>query len=354
MGFKEKINTVRRSIMRSLTENLGRSNPTEKPGPITNVRRVLISRPNHRLGNLILITPLIQEVSAAYPKCKIDLFVKGGIAPEIFRNYNNINTIIELPKKPFKEPLQYLKSWSKIRKTDYDLVINADKKSSSGRLSAKYSRSRFKLFGDTLSESVALMFCDFEHLAKTSVYDFRFAISQQSVFEWNEKVPNLDLKLDLSEISHGRRILKKIAPDDKKVISLFTYASGEKCHSKEWWEEFYEKVRLSFLDHTIIEILPAENVSQIGFKAPTFYSRDIREIASVIANTAVFIGADSGIMHLASASKIPVVGLFNVTNPLKYGPYNNNSFAIETEYDDMENIIDVLDTILRHRLNNWR
>jgi ADP-heptose:LPS heptosyltransferase len=41
-----------------------------------------------------------------------------------------------------------------------------------------------------------------------------------------------------------------------------------------------------------------ENVSQIAFKSPTFYSKDIREIGAVIANTEIFIGADSGIMHL--------------------------------------------------------
>jgi ADP-heptose:LPS heptosyltransferase len=36
-----------------------------------------------------------------------------------------------------------------------------------------------------------------------------------------------------------------------------------------------------------------------------FYSKDIREIGAVIANTEIFIGADSGIMHLASASLTP-------------------------------------------------
>jgi predicted Rossmann-fold nucleotide-binding protein len=57
-------------------------------------------------------------------------------------------------------------------------------------------------------------------------------------------------------------------------------------------------------------VLPVENVSQIGFKAPTFYSKDVREIGALMANTEVFIGGDSGIMHLASASKVSTVGLF--------------------------------------------
>ena len=47
------------------------------------IKRILICRPNHRLGNLLLITPLIQEISETFPDCKIDLFVKGGIAPTV-------------------------------------------------------------------------------------------------------------------------------------------------------------------------------------------------------------------------------------------------------------------------------
>jgi hypothetical protein len=46
-------------------------------------------------------------------------------------------------------------------------------------------------------------------------------------------------------------------------------------------------------DYNIIEILPVENVSQIAFKSPVFYSKDIREIGAVIANTEIFIGADN-------------------------------------------------------------
>jgi len=50
-----------------------------------------------------------------------------------------------------------------------------------------------------------------------------------------------------------------------------------------------------------------------------------------------FVGADSGMMHLASAAQLPVVGLFSVTNTDKYAPYGAKSVAIntnETTIDD--------------------
>jgi len=40
----------------------------------TIVQSVLICRPNHRLGNQLLITPIVQEVIDVFPEAKIDLF----------------------------------------------------------------------------------------------------------------------------------------------------------------------------------------------------------------------------------------------------------------------------------------
>ncbi len=110
---------------------------------------------------------------------------------------------------------------------------------------------------------------------------------------------------------------------------------------------FYERLKSEYPDYNIIEVLPVENVSQIGFKAPTFYSKDIREIGSLIANTEVFIGADSGIMHLASSVQTPTVGLFSVTNIKMYAPYNNNSLAIDTNSGSIDDWIKILDSILK-------
>jgi hypothetical protein len=43
---------------------------------------------------------------------------------------------------------------------------------------------------------------------------------------------------------------------------------------------FFAALLQEFPDYNIIEILPVENVSQIEFKSPTFYSKDIREIGN--------------------------------------------------------------------------
>jgi ADP-heptose:LPS heptosyltransferase len=347
MSILKKVNVFRRILTRSLTKNIGSSHFEQKID-LTHkieIKRILISRPNHRLGNLLLITPLVQDVITTFPDCKIDLFVKGGLAPIVFKNYTNINYIIELPKKPFKHLIRYFQVWTKIKRQRYDIVINVDKGSSSGRLSAQFANAKYKFFGET-DETIQLKHNDYGHIAKYPVYEFRSFLTKLGFQENENPVPSLDLKLSLSELTEGKKIVDKIVPNDKKTISIFTYATDDKCYSETWWEEFYERLKTEYQNYNIIEVLPVENISKIGFKAPTFYSKDIREIGSVIANTSIFIGADSGIMHLASAVQTPTVGLFSRNNQSTYLPYNNNSVAINTNTSTIDEWIKIINTIL--------
>ena len=351
MSILKKVNVYRRILTKSLTKNIGNShrNQTIDLSQKIEIKRVLISRPNHRLGNLLLITPLVQDVNATFPDCKIDLFVKGGLTPIIFENYKNINTIIELPKKPFKNLIAYFKVWVQLKSAKYDFVINVNKNSSSGRLSAQFADAKYKFFG---AEDTTLQakYSDYGHIAKSPVYEFRSFLTQLGFPENTNSVPSLDLKLSANELAIGKKTVDEIVPATKKTISIFTYATDDKCYSTAWWHDFYAALLREFPDYNIIEILPVENVSQIEFKAPTFYSKDIREIGAVIANTEIFIGADSGIMHLASASLTPTVGLFSRPNQVTYAPYNNDSTAINTNSSSTETSIKIIKDILAKRL----
>jgi ADP-heptose:LPS heptosyltransferase len=322
--------------MHSLTKNVGNSakvsgNPFDHS---KKVRRILVTRPNHRLGNLLLITPLIQEIEALFPECKVDLFIKGGLGPVIFKNYSNIGKIIQLPKKHFKAIGSYLGGWLSLKRNQYDIVINVEKGSSSGRLSAQFANSRHYFFGDADESSV-----DDKHIARYPVYNLRNYLSKIGLNCPNTNIPPLDLKLDDAEKASGKVLLSNIVKNDKSTISIFTFATGSKCYSEDWWADIYQKLVADFPDFNVVEILPVENVSQIAFQAPTFYSKDVREIAAVIANTEVFIGADSGIMHLASSALTPTIGLFTVSNASKYGPYGNQSVAIDTNMPDYKDSI---------------
>lgn len=332
MNITKDLNRIRKLFFTGATNRIANDAEVIKAAELESVRKILICRPNQRLGNLLLITPLLLELEATFPDAKIDLIVKGGLANPLFEQYSNINEIIQLPKRPFINPISYINNYFKAIGSQYDLVINATDDSSSGRIITKKSNGTYKLFGKPTTVYWADK-TDNKHIAKKPILALREFTGRSRAID----IPQLDLKLTKSELRNGHQILIDINKNHKKTICIFTFATGNKMHSKDWWNKLYLEMKLNFKDYNIVEILPMENVSQIDFKAPTFYGRDIRELGAVMAASDVFVGADSGIMHLASSVHVPTLGLFNITDIDMYRPYNHLSQAINTtEIDHLE------------------
>jgi ADP-heptose:LPS heptosyltransferase len=57
----------------------------------------------------------------------------------------------------------------------------------------------------------------------------------------------------------------------------------------------------------------------------------LRDLCHVLKNASLFVGVDSGIMHLASSLDIPVVGIFGPTDPFYVGPQNAKSLLVRKE-----------------------
>ena len=337
MSFKMQINQVRRTIMHSLTGSIG-NNSFIKPNlnPNHQFKRILVSRPNQRLGNTLLLTPLLQELEKEFPSAKIDFFVKGKVAPIIFENYKNVGQIIELPKKPFKELKNYIAVWIKVKSIKYDLVINVEKGSSSGRLSTKFSNSKFKLFGNEFINDEN--FSDQIHFAKSPVYQIRSFLKWYDGQSRNDEYPNLNIALSKNEIESGKEKLINLGIDQtKKTIGIFTYATGQKCYCLEWWAKFYTYLYPEFeKEYNLIEILPVEDISMLNRVLKTYYSKDVREIAAVMNNCELVIAADSGMMHLSSSAPTKTLGLFRFDNFEKYKPYGAGNGYVYV-YDNNQN-----------------
>jgi heptosyltransferase III len=347
MNALKTINSFRRFIMRGLTKKIGatRATLTNRLNNADQVIRILICRPNHRLGNLLMTTPMIQEVSDMFPRASIDLFVKGSVVKEIFQNYSNIRNIFQLPKKPAKALGKYIATWLLLKKDAYDLVINIDRNSASGRLATQFANGTHKFF-DGAGYEVYSRQSNYRHLAASPVYQLRDFISYLGIPTIERPAPVLNLKLTNEELESGLRRLSLLVDATKPTICIFTYATGTKCFPRSWWSEFYLRLKQKFLNCNVIEILPIENLSLISFEAPAFYSKNIREIGSLIANTQLFIGADSGMMHLANASQTPTIGLFSVTDHLLYGPYGNHSVGLNMKEHTVDDCLDIAARIL--------
>jgi ADP-heptose:LPS heptosyltransferase len=332
--FHGRLHERRRRAVRGALDRLLGKVASVAPGglPTTGIHRVLVLRPNHRLGNMLLVTPLLAELERLYPGAEVDIVGAGHAAATVFAGYPTVRAIENLHQRIVRHLPATFALLGRLRKTTYDLAIDAGGGSQSGRLLLALSRARFKL---DCAEPSATDPGRPRHLAQRPVHALRRAYAGDAAGSW----PAMDLRLDDHERMRGRHLLLKVlgppAPGpDTMVVAIFANATGPKRQDTAWWNAFIGALDVPGRDIRIVEIVAAHAVSQLQSRHATFYSRDLRKMAAVIAAADVFISADCGVMHLAVASGVRTFGLFSVTDANKYAPYGNGSAAIDNRSGD--------------------
>ena len=55
---------------------------------------------------------------------------------------------------------------------------------------------------------------------------------------------------------------------------------------------------------------------------------DLAYVTAALSSATVFVGNDSGLMHMAAALGVPTIGLFGPSNDVRYGPYGEGHHII--------------------------
>ncbi len=305
---------------------------------VSQVRSVLICRPNHRLGNMLLLTPLIVELDRLLPHARIDIVAGGNDAPEIFRGFANVQCVHCLSRRMIRHPLVLLRTIRLLRHRHYDLAIDPCEASQSGRALLVLARARQGVAlpgaaGENRELRSRLLQEAPRHFAQLPVFLLRNALPDGLVSDTSQ-YPPLDIALTRADRSAARVMLDKMlaaipGPATLK-LGIFTGATGAKRYEPSWWSQFVKTVRQQQPDWSIVEILPPGNHSTTVADLPHYASSNVRQVAALISCLDAFVCADSGVMHLASASGTPTVGLFSQTDPRKYKPYGNNGCGLVT------------------------
>ena len=303
--------------------------------PATGIYRILVCRSVQTLGDSLTLTPLLQELSQTYPGAEIDVTSRCPAAHLIYGSLPGISRVLVLPRHVLRNPLATLRVLRSMRRIRYDLVVDADPQSQSGRLLALLSRSRRSLGFLGQAKAGAVTFGvepprELRHRAMLPVYLLRAARGDFSPRHY----PPLDIRLDAGERENGLAVLSRLLAQqgggtgEKNCIGIFANATGDKLLARAWWDRFLVTFEGALSDYRIVEILPASAHSHLGDRYPGYYSHDARKLAALLSNLTLFISADCGVMHLAAASGIPTVGVFTVTDPDEWGPYGIAGHAV--------------------------
>jgi heptosyltransferase III len=307
------------------------------PLPREAIRRILLCRPNHRLGNLLFMTPALAEMAVCFPRATVDILAQGQGVHALFSGFGNLGKVFELPRNGFHKPTHYLRAIRSLWRERYDLVVDPEFRSRSARFIANRCRTIYRL-GFSPSGDAAPLTHAFPppgptvHMARRPIYLLRRAVDEAHATT-DEPYPELDVRLSAAERVWGLRTvadtLGPLRATRGPVITLFANATGAKRLPSAWWQQLTRRLRELDPHAAFLEILPPDAAARSELNLPSYQSDDLRRVAAVLSSTTLFVSADCGVLHLACASGIPrVIGLFSVSDERLYGPVGNGRSSI--------------------------
>ena len=271
--------------------------------------------------DLILLTN--KPISAKAPSIS-SILRTGFFSKEIYYQVGTRN-LIDLIKLAFK-----------IRKLKPSLFINLT--ATRSRTSTKRDSVFFKLSGVKRT------------IGAPTKQDHVLSIDEETgMFEWEAKrlkkritalgKINLnndeywDLRFSETEEQFAKNLL---LPFSKKPFIVIS--NGTKLQANDWgtenWINLIKKICLAFPDIGLV-ILGAESDKEPGDSFLTYWQGNALNLcgktsprisAAILKHARLFIGHDSGPLHLAGAVGIPCIGIYSARNPVgRWFPRGNNN-----------------------------
>ncbi|HVS77186.1 MAG TPA: glycosyltransferase family 9 protein, partial [Steroidobacteraceae bacterium] len=295
---------------------------------------ILICRPNTRLGNTLLITPLIEEIEAALPSARVEILTACPVAHDVFREFPSVRRVHQLPFRGVRHPLRHLLTLLRVRRVRYDVLIDPDPGSWTSGFLARRLAARLKLgFASARKGKGIDIGIPFQgapaHMGDYPVYLLRRGLLHLDEAAARADSPRLSIRLTEAERLAGRQELERLfgAGPPGPVVAVAAHATGAKRFTVDWWRRMIASLQALLPAVRVLEIRPPNGVAALP-EFPAFYSRRVRQVAAVAEAADCFVCADSGLMHLAAATDATTIGLFKVTEPRLYAPRRAASCAL--------------------------
>lgn len=306
------------------------------------VRSIAVLRPNHRLGNTLLLMPLVAELQARFAGAEITVVSGSAAAPSLFRGYPGVLAAHYLPPALPRNAAQLLRALRALRRSSFDLAIDPIARSRTGRFLLGYVRARERLgfaWGEARRDRMLTHAADARaappHFTQAPIWLLRSAYLAEGPGAALPAQP-MDLRLSEEERRHGERRLAAslgsaaaVGSADwraRPTIALFAHATGQKLYPLSWWRALLACFRGSHVQ--FLEIVPEDRRPRLGAEIPGVYTPDLRVLAATLAASSLVVIADGGVMHLAEAAGAPVLALFSTTQPAQYAPLRSGSAAL--------------------------
>lgn len=319
------------------------------------VRRVLVVKLDE-IGDAVMLTPFIRELRAGLPQAAITLVVKPQLK-DIWELCPYINEVITYDRRTgppnlhsHSSALSFAKG--KLWKKRFDLAIvprwDADYYGAS--FLAYFSGASVRI-GYRHKEIIGAEY-DFD-----SLYTYLLTIGSSSIHEVEKNTDllrflkieicndELELWLDKTDLAYAD------AAFDKRSSLKIVFGIGAASDKRIWpIDNFLELAkRLKLKSDMDVVILGGEKereagnmlVKQAGDSVINLAGKTtLRQAAAVLKKSAIYVGNDSGLMHVAAAVGTPVVEISchpvngdagHYNSPSRFGPWGIRKIILQPE-----------------------
>lgn len=305
---------------------------------LSSIDRILLIR-IRRIGDVVMTTPAVSALKQAFPQSHIS-YIIGEPYLELVEGNQNLDELIVLPEK--LGAIDFLRFIRRVRKNKYDVVIDFHG-GPRAFLITLFSRARLKI-GYTVK---------YKHF----VYDIKVPRKPDKGYLHSvENHLNLVRALGINPDPIPPLNLPETTEAEKSRVSEFLQENNLSCSQiivlhigagnrfRDWGVNNKSKlIRLLTQMPNIVIVLVGgeedhrEETALLASHPSAVFSAvgclNMRETRELISHAALFIGPDSGPMHIAASTSTPIVAYFGPTLPATFAPWQAKSSLIEKDFE---------------------
>lgn len=294
------------------------------------------------IGDVITSTPALRALRQTFPQARLDILVTPHSAPAL-AGTGLVDDIIPFDKFQFDRPADALRPASlraavrlaaKLRRRRYDAVVILH------HLTLPFGRLKYAALAFAAGAPIRAGLDNGHGWFLTHrVHDAGFGALHEVQY-WLQVVGALgartdDLSLAAPIASEAEGWAEEVlarweAAGGRRPFAVIHPGSGGYSLARRWpVERFAQLARELARRHDLGLVLvgtAGDNVEELARQCPDTAlnlagQTSLPQLAAVLRRAALFVGADSGVMHLAVAAGAPVIALFGPTNADAWGPW---------------------------------
>ena len=306
------------------------------------VRSVLLVRPNFRLGNVLITSPLVAALRRRFPGARIDYL--GGEGTFALLDNLPIDRRHVMSRGFVLRPWRFVALFVRLRRMSYDVAIEGAMGSFSGGLYTYLSGARYRIGVPRGNER--LLNVRLPETPVTHTYDGPVAFARHLGVACADHPVYVVAQQERAAASTLLAELGLVAGDAvRPFAALFIGGHGAKRWPRARWVEL--ALRLSAAGANVVLCAGPDEASavaalrrEVDGRAYVVGPQPLRTFAALLSLATLVVTPDSGPMHLAAALDTPVVAVLASAGSTFFQPRGPLDLAlIEPSVEQVEEAV---------------